>query len=232
MLTVASHRKRIFRDSAKAGLPRESVFDCLIAILLGGLAGGRLLFVIINWEYYSRHLVRSVMFFEGGLAFQGALAGAVLASLAVSRIKRLPFWGTSDLIAPYIPLGQAVGRIGCFLNGCCYGKAIECGVGVTFPGETVMRIPTQVYSSIFLLALFMFLIDIRKKKNFDGYVFVMYIILYAVFRFFMDFFRGDGLSPLFGFTLSQGISLGMAVFGAAMWVYLKAKSKKGKIKSS
>lgn len=214
----------ILRDSEKFGLPREGVFDALIAILAGGLIGGRLLFVIVNWEYFSRHLLRTVMLTEGGLAFQGALVGGLIGGMAVSRIKRIPFWKASDLIAPYIPLAQAIGRIGCFLNGCCYGRVTDGGIGVTFPGETVMRVPTQVYSSLFLLALFLFLIVARERRRFDGCVFVLYLVLYSAFRFFMDFFRGDDLTLMLGMTLSRVISIGMFVCGLTLFYFLKKKA--------
>ncbi|RKY42949.1 MAG: prolipoprotein diacylglyceryl transferase [Candidatus Makaraimicrobium thalassicum] len=217
----------ILRDSEKFGMRSDSIFDCLIVILIGGLIGGRLLFVLINWEYYCRYPLRALMFYEGGLAFQGALAVAVLSGAVMSRIKKLSFWKASDLIAPYIALGQAVGRIGCYLNGCCYGRVIERGIGVTFPGETVMRIPTQTYSSLFLLMIFMVLIALRKRRLFDGYLFTMYMILYASFRFFMDFMRGDNLAVFLGIRISQIISIGMFLCGIIVYIVLSRAKKRG-----
>ena len=215
----------ILRDSGKFGISRDSVFDCLIAILIGGLIGGRLLFVIINREYYFHHPLRAFMFYEGGMAIQGALVMAVAAGAVTARVKKIPFWRTSDLIAPYIALAQAVGRIGCFLNGCCYGRIIEKGIGVTFPQETVMRVPTQTYSSLVLLAIFALLIALRDRRPFDGYIFAMYMILYSVFRFFMDFFRGDDLALVFGMKLSQVISIGMFVCGVCVYIILASMNK-------
>jgi phosphatidylglycerol:prolipoprotein diacylglycerol transferase len=132
----------------------------------------------------------------------------------------------SDLIAPYIALGQAIGRIGCFLNGCCYGRVIEKGIAVTFPQETAMRIPTQLYSSMLLMVIFMVLIAIREKRRFDGCVFIMYVLLYAVFRFCMDFLRGDDLAVLFGIRLSQVISIGMFIAAAAAYMILSNANKR------
>ncbi|MFH1552630.1 MAG: prolipoprotein diacylglyceryl transferase [Candidatus Omnitrophota bacterium] len=214
----------ILKDSKRFGIPANDVFDCLIAILIGGLLGGRLLFVFINWGYYSRHLLRAFMFYEGGLAFQGALVAAILAGAVVMRIKKLPFWKTADLIAPYVALGQALGRIGCFLNGCCYGKVVESGIAVTFPQETVMRVPTQLYSSLVLLFIFVILIALSRKRPFDGYVFTAYIILYSIFRFFMDFARGDDLALLYEIKLSQGIAIGMFACGVVMYVFLRKRN--------
>ncbi len=208
----------ILRDSGKAGMSANGVFDFLLAVLIGGLIGGRLLYVLINWGDYYRHPLRAVMFWEGGMAFQGGLVMAIFSGVLVSRIRKLPFWKMSDLIAPYIALGQALGRIGCFLNGCCYGKAIESGIGVIFPGETVMRIPVQVYSSLALLAIFMVLIELRKKRPFDGYIFAMYMILYSIFRFAMDFLRGDNPAVFSGMKLSQIISIGMLLCGIVIYL--------------
>jgi phosphatidylglycerol:prolipoprotein diacylglycerol transferase len=210
----------ILADSKRFGLSRDSVFDCLIAILIGGIIGGRLLFVALNWEHYLRHPLSILMLTEGGMAFHGALAGAVLSGAIASRIKKLSFWKTADMVAPYIALGQAIGRIGCFLNGCCYGKITTGGIGVMFPGETVLRVPTQIYSSFFLLILFIILIKLRGRGMFKGFVFSMYIILYSIFRFFIEFFRGDNPTVLYGLTLAQLISIFMILCGIVMVVVL------------
>ena len=215
----------VLRDSRRSGISAEAVSDCLVAVLLGGLAGGRLLFVAINWQYYSGSPLKALMFYEGGMAYQGALAGAVLAGAIAARWKKISFWKAADIFSPYIALGQAVGRIGCFLNGCCYGRAIENGIGVTFPGETVMRVPTQVYSSLALLALFAVLLKLRKRKPFDGYVLTMYVMLYAIIRFFMDFARGDLSPEVLSMTLSQLISVGMFVCALILYKILSRSQK-------
>jgi len=211
----------VVRDAGRYGMPVDSVFDTMIAVLAGGLVGGRILFVLVNWDHYSRDLFGIFKFYEGGLAIQGALLGAVLAGVAVTRARKISFWRTSDLIAPYIALGQSIGRIGCFLNGCCYGKVIEGGLGVTFPGETVMRIPVQLYSSLGLLVIFAVLIRLRNRPHFDGLIFTMYLILYSGFRFFMDFMRADNPAALYNMTLAQLISIGMLVCGAGLYVWLR-----------
>jgi len=216
----------ILRDSAKFGISRNCVFDCLIAVLIGGLIGGRLLFVLINWQQYSLYPLRAFMLREGGMAFHGALGMAVLAGIVVCRLKKISFWKMSDLVAPYIALGQAIGRIGCFLNGCCYGRVITGGVAVTYPGEAVMRMPVQVYSSLLLLLIFILLMILREKRPFDGAVLGGYIILYAIMRFFIEFYRGDNPAVFFGLTLSQLISTGMLACGVVAWMILRKSAKR------
>ncbi len=208
----------ILREAGKEGVSREGIFDAMIAILAGGLIGGRLLFVLINWQYYLRHPLSIIFLNEGGMAIQGAIAGGLLAGLLVCRIKKLPFWRASDIVVPYIALGQAIGRIGCFLNGCCYGHVHEGFCAVTFPGESVSRFPVQLVYTVALLVLFLFLLMVRKKKHFDGLVFVSYFMLYGLLRFSLDFLRDDTLVGVAGITLSQVLGLGIFAAGAVLWV--------------
>lgn len=215
----------ILRNAKRFGIQKESVFDLLIAILVGGLVGGRLLFAVINWGDFREAPLRAFMIWEGGLAFHGALILGALSGIVAASLKKLPLWKTADLIVPYVALAQAVGRIGCFLNGCCYGRIIEKGIGVTFPGETVLRMPVQLYSSLGLFIIFLILITLREKRPFEGSIFSLYLVLYSFFRFFMDFLRGDELVTFFGVTLSQAISASVFICGAVIFTALLIRSK-------
>jgi len=201
----------ILRDAKKSTLSQNDVFDCMIALLVGGLIGGRLLFVLINWDFYSEHLLRIVMLHEGGLAVQGAIAAGTISLIAAVKIKRISFWKMADIIVPYAALGQSIGRIGCFLNGCCCGKVIENGIGVVFPGETFMRMPTQVYLSFGLLMLFIVLIGLKDRPHSEGSIFAWYLILYSGFRFGMDLLRGDNLVMVRACFPSSGSTLRVQV---------------------
>jgi len=211
----------ILRDAKKNGFKQADILDCLIMVFLSGLIGGRLLYVLINAGYYFDCPLRILMFYEGGLAFQGALVGAVVSGVVVTRVKKLSFRKVADLIVPYMALGQAIGRIGCFLNGCCYGKVISFGPAVTFPGDAAARMPVQLYSSFILFLFFLFLLKIRKKHFFDGCVFALYLAVYGIFRFFMDFLRGDELSVFFGIKLSQIIGAGTFLCGVLIFIVFK-----------
>ncbi|MBD3380370.1 MAG: prolipoprotein diacylglyceryl transferase [Candidatus Omnitrophica bacterium] len=213
----------ILGEARKEGLPGESVFDAMIAVLAGGMIGGRLLFVAINAEYYFRHPVRVLFFNEGGMAIQGALAGALIGGLLVCRLKRLPFWRTSDVVAPYAALGQAIGRIGCFFNGCCYGYPYSGPCAVLFPGDPVPRFPSQLLYSGALLMLFVVLLAVKREKPFQGFVFISYLVLYGTLRFSLDFLRGDALMTLDGLTLSQALGLAITAAGIVLWVVRRSR---------
>ena len=208
----------ITKDAKKIGISQDKSLDAIVIVLICALLGGRLLFVAINWKDYLYDPLRVLKFYEGGLAFQGALITAVLAGCIVAHIKKIPFWKGADLMAPYIALGQAIGRIGCLLNGCCYGRVTHCGLGMVFPQESFMRVPVQVYSSLGLLCIFVALIFLAARKGFDGRVFAVYLISYSVFRFFMDFLRGDELVSFAGVYLSQWICVGLLVCGVGIYV--------------
>ncbi len=212
------------RDSKKAGLDPESIAGCMLTVFVAGLIGGRMLFVLINWQYFFRNPLHIMNLSEGGLAFQGALLAAIIAGAVFLKIKKIQFLPAGDIAAPYLALGQAVGRIGCFFNGCCYGK-ISPGGGIFFPGEDVPRLPVQIYSSAFLLLLFTGLIFIGKKRHFPGKIFVLYLILSSAGRFFMDFLRDDNPVVLWGMMLSQVISIAIFVVSALLFFALKVRSR-------
>lgn len=211
----------ILRDARAMGVQADKVFDCMLAVLAGGLAGGRLLFVLTEWEYYLRHPIHVFFLQEGGMAIQGALAVGILSGIIMCRAKGLPFLGMSDLVAPYLALAQSLGRVGCFLNGCCYGRVTETMPAVVFPYETVMRIPTQVYSSLILLLAYAGLIGLRRARMPAGSIFAVYLVAYGVLRLCMDFFRGDNPDVLAGLALTQVLSIATIFCGAGLFAALR-----------
>jgi phosphatidylglycerol:prolipoprotein diacylglycerol transferase len=217
----------VLRDAEREKLSRADVLDVLIALLIGGLVGGRLLFVVINLGYFLERPLHIFMLNEGGMAFHGGLIGGVAGALLACRVKKISLWRILDLVSPYAALGHAIGRIGCFLNGCCYGKCAETGLRVTFPGETVARIPVQLYESGSLVALFLVLKFISRKKTFEGQVFAAYVMLYAVLRFATEHFRDDNPVIFAGMDLPRLISIGLLVVGAGLWAWLRGRKKQG-----
>jgi len=200
----------IYRRASELNVDKGIVLDLLIVILISGIIGGRLFFVLLNLGYYARQPLEIFMLWKGGLAWFGGFFAALAATVVCSRMRGLDFWLVADLAAPYAALGQAFGRVGCYLNGCCYG---------------IGRHPVQLYSASLLAAIFVVLVMWQKKRRFKGEVFLGYCIVYPFQRFFIEFLRGDNPKALWGLTIFQLISI--AVFFCAFLLFsLKAREWK------
>jgi phosphatidylglycerol:prolipoprotein diacylglycerol transferase len=193
----------------------ETITDIFFVILVSALVGARLLYVFINFESYENHLLDIVKIWTGGLVFFGGFCTAVAATGIYMQLKKIPIWDTADILSPGIALGHAVGRMGCFFAGCCYGRACDLPFAVKFshphtlapPG--IYLHPTQIYMVMSNLILFCILLWLQKKKKFSGMVFLSYVMLYSLFRFIIEFFRGDFRGDFFFdfISMSQGIGL-------------------------
>jgi len=174
----------------------------LIAIL-SGVLGAKVLFVLLNWGFYSRHLVEivSVATLQAGGVFSGGLVAALMACTVYIRKHHLPVLRTADAFAPALAMGHAIGRLGCFAVGCCYGRPTTHFWGVTFTnplaGELsgtplgVRMEPTQLFEAAIEAANFLILLWVLRKKRFDGQVIGTYLLLYGSARFLLEFLRGD-----------------------------------------
>lgn len=197
----------LYKESLRNNFYPDKILDLEFVILVSGIIGARILHVLVNMDYYSKNLLDILIIWRGGLAFYGSLILAMLASIVFIIRNKMPLLKTGDLIAPYIALGQSIGRIGCFFNGCCFGKPATAHIfGVSFPGEDIARIPVQILESLILFIIFFFLKTARTRNFSKGIVFFLYLFLYGLERFFMDFLRADNPTYLFGLTISQMIS--------------------------
>jgi phosphatidylglycerol:prolipoprotein diacylglycerol transferase len=209
------------------------IMDMTLPVVLGVLAGARILFIIVEREYYMRNPLETLMIWKGGLVFYGGLIGGVLAFIITARFKKLDVWSLADATAPGVALGHAIGRVGCFFAGSCYGRPTDLPWAVVYtdPGSLAADIlgipvhPTQLYSAAFLFLLSGILISIRTRSVFRGQVIASYGILYGTFRFFIEFLRGDprGTVTLPGITLStsQAVSLVLVPLSLGIYLYLK-----------
>jgi len=196
------------RQARRAGLSSAAIFDIYLYALIFGIVGARILHVILDIRHYIYYPLDIFRLNRGGLAFQGGLLSGILAAWFYIRKNKMPLWKTADVMSPYLALGHAVGRIGCMLNGCCYGKPTYSYFGFYLPGHVIQPLhPTQLYMSLYHLLTFIILKKIYEKKRFDGSVFFSYLALFSLGRFFIDFYRGDLKAVLFGLTVSQIISL-------------------------
>ncbi|OGW75453.1 MAG: prolipoprotein diacylglyceryl transferase [Omnitrophica bacterium RBG_13_46_9] len=197
----------LYMEAKRRGFYADKVLDLLFCIIVSGVIGARTLHVLVNLELYRYNLPEIFMVWRGGLAFYGGLISALFASWVFIRINRLPLWETADLVAPYMALGQSIGRMGCFFNGCCFGKYTTSPFfGVLFPGDTAHRHPTQLYAVLALLLMFIILRLAQKNPPFSGFVFCLYLLLYSFQRFFLDFLRDDTPRYALDMTVSQIIS--------------------------
>ncbi len=211
----------------RQGIEANLTLDLGLYILISALLGAKLLLLIVDWDHYSQDpltLIRS-----GGV-FYGGLIAAVVTSIFFIYKHRLPVWKICDIMAPSIALGHAIGRLGCFSAGCCYGKPTTLPWGIMFTDPYAREItgvplgiglhPTQLYDAGAETLIFLFLILLALKKRFDGQIFWAYVATYSTARFIIEFFRGDMRGFVFAESLSTSqfisiIMLAMAVIAMA-----------------
>jgi phosphatidylglycerol:prolipoprotein diacylglycerol transferase len=224
------------RQAKKAGLDATRITDMAVYVLIGGLLGAKLLLLIVEWPFYSRNPGELFSLVQSGGVFYGGLLGALPVAWWYSRKHALPGWPTADVLAPGVALGQAVGRLGCFAAGCCYGRPTDVPWAVTFKDIYTTRTvgtpldvplhPTQLYESAATLLIFGILLWLSRRKLFHGQVALAYIFLYAVARFVIEFYRGDAArgTVLGGWlSTSQFISILMVITVALVYPYLNRK---------
>jgi phosphatidylglycerol:prolipoprotein diacylglycerol transferase len=217
---------------AKArGLDANRVLDLGIYIIISALVGAKLLLLVTDYQTFSRDPRELLTLARSGGVFYGGLILAVTVALWYIRRIGLPLWTTCDVFAPGVALGHVVGRFGCFFAGCCYGKPTKLPWGITFTDPfaaanvgTPLGVPlhpTQLYEAgAELVILGALLATERKGRPFPGRTFWLYMLLYAVSRFFIEFFRGDERGVVGMFSTSQFISVLLAPLAIVMLVYL------------
>mgnify|MGYP001611518695 FL=1 len=154
---------------------------------------------------------------HGGMAWFGGLIFGSIAAVIFIKKNKLGLLKLLDLLVPFVALAQSIGRIGCLLNGCCYGRPSE--FGIYFKVFDQVLIPTQLYSALLLLLIFLILRFIQNKKHATGEIFCVYLFLYSLKRFFIEYFRNDSPKVFYGLTLFQILSL--ATFLVSFVVFIK-----------
>jgi phosphatidylglycerol---prolipoprotein diacylglyceryl transferase len=220
------------RNSAKQGIDPENAWNFGILVVLSGIVGAKILYIINDWSTYVAHPreIFSLSTLQAGGVFSGGLIGALIAAVWFIRKHHMPALATCDAFAPGLALGHAIGRIGCFAAGCCYGKPTTHFWGVTFTNPLASALvgtplgvplePTQLFESAVELANFFILMWMLKRKKFDGQVFAAYVMLYGVARYFLEFIRDDpGRGSVFGgiMTGTQLISICLVILGGFIW---------------
>ncbi len=194
-------------------IPADQVMNLCAAMMIGGLLGARAFYVGANADVFLLYPLEIFAIWHGGLVWYGGLAGGLVAGAWYLHTERLSHTRALDQIAPFAALGHAIGRLGCFFNGCCYGKPTAAWFGVEFPGHPHPVIPTQLIESAALFALFLGLRRLQRPPILrrTGTVFWSYVLAYGALRFVIEFWRGDQQSYLGELTLQQAISLALGL---------------------
>lgn len=222
----------------KAGVDPARVMDLGIYLIIAALVGAKLMLIAVDWEYFKSQPRELLSLVRAGGVFYGGLIAAVAVGLWLVRRYKLPVWTTADLMAPGIALGHVVGRFGCLMAGCCYGRPTDVAWAITFTDPlaaqnvgTPLGIPlhpTQLYDAgAELVILGLLLFTERKGRTFAGRTFWLYLLLYAISRFIIEFYRGDpNRGTVFGgLSTSQFVSLLLIPGSLLMLAYLRKRGQ-------
>jgi len=208
------------KRAKKKGLDADFVYSLGMVSLVFGFIGAKLLYCIVEINVFLNEPMRILS--GSGFVLYGGIIGGILAAMIYCKLKRFSFLQYFDLTAPSVALAQGFGRIGCFLAGCCYGRETDTAIGIAFHNSPiapngVKLIPTQLFSSAgdFLIAVVL-LVYARKGRR-RGKVGALYLVLYSVGRFIIEFFRNDYRGSIAILSTSQFISLIILAIGTVMF---------------
>lgn len=215
------------RLARERGLDGEAFLDGAVIILFAAILGARLLFVALNSREYAQNLFEVAALWRGGMSFHGGAIAGILAGVAYMRVRKLPVLPMADAAAPGLALGYAFGRIGCFLNGCCYGGPTTLPWGMHFPGTEphLSYHPAQIYASVLNFLLVPALIWAYRRPHRSGQVLALYIGAYSVYRFAIEGLRKGVTAEVFwmGLTEAQVFSAVCVVLAAGWWLWLRKR---------
>jgi phosphatidylglycerol:prolipoprotein diacylglycerol transferase len=225
----------------KAGVDPARVMDLGIYLIIAALVGAKLMLIAVDWEYFKAQPRELLSLVRAGGVFYGGLIAAVAVGFWLVRRYKLPVWTTADLMAPGIALGHVVGRFGCLMAGCCYGRPTDVPWAITFTDPlaaqnvgTPLGIPlhpTQMYDAgAELIILGVLLFTERKGKPFGGRTFWLYLLLYGISRFIIEFYRGDPNRGMVvaGLSTSQFVSALLVPGSLLMLAYLRKRARAAK----
>jgi phosphatidylglycerol:prolipoprotein diacylglycerol transferase len=211
----------------------ETVQSLVILIIFASVIGGKLFIVFEDPKLYLTEPSRLFRNFSNGFVFYGSLLFAIPTMLLFFRHYKLPVWGMLDIMAGTTCIVHAFGRMGCFMAGCCYGKTHDGIFSVTFtdpmckaePLNTPLH-PTQLYSSLMIIAILVIILFVSNRKKFDGQLFMIYLMLYAIGRSIIEIFRGDlDRGFIIDGILSNSQFISLLVFLGALVMYIRLYKK-------
>ena len=227
------------------GLPSDKAELVFVMAVVGGIVGSRIAFVLEHPEEF-KSLIDVLALWKGGVSFFGALIGGLVLGVSTALKVGLPLWKVADIASPALALAHSIGRLGCFSAGCCYGRpvpnaeSVEVGIHfmkefpffyIVFPQgavapNSIPLYPTQLMEAFGNFVIFLVLIILFKRKTFDGEIFSLYLFLYGVERFALEFYRGvtppiEGL----GLTWNQIVSILLVAGSIVLFFILRKQSK-------
>jgi len=240
------------RRAGRAGLPTFPFFEMGVYGGVACIVGARLFYVLTDWHHFSMYPGEIFRIWDGGLTLYGGVIAALIFILFFIQSLDLPLWKSLDIYAPSLPLGLAIGRLGCFFNGCCYGLRSDT-LGLSFPSthqppvflqqvrdglipldslRSLPVLPTQLFSAAADLGILLVLLGLERKPRFPGFIFWIFILLYALVRGAIEFFRYHEpreMIPAFSpFSLPQVISIAFILLSSAViLLLLKPKTRGG-----
>ena len=226
----------------KSGFGGERASNLVFLGLIGGLIGARLFYVFTNWAHFRDVPLEILRLDQGGLVFYGGLIGGAITLVAACLISKIPMGFLADLLIPGLPLGHALGRIGCFLNGCCFGKPTRGFCAVQYgPDSPTARVheyhelipaaayaplpvfPVQLLAAACNVGIFVFLLWIERRLKFRGQLMGTYLVVYGFYRFLIEFLRGDYVHAGL-LTPAQEVSLIMIPAGIALFAIARHRA--------
>lgn len=220
------------KSGKRRGIDSDTVLDAAVYIFIPAMILARLMFVALNYRDYHS-IAEWGMTWRGGMSFHGGLLGGVLGGIFFCRRRKVAAWDMADVVAPGIALGYAIGRIGCLLNGCCYGRQCSLPWAMSFPDlnfpgmMTLPSHPTQVYSSLAGFIMFGLLALLDKHRRYSGQTFLSFLVLYCVYRFIIEYFRAGVTATVAfqGLTQAQIASIVIAA-GALVVAFLRSRKSR------
>ena len=226
----------LYKTQAKSPFKNNTeLFDYIFYLILGALIGAKIFYIIFHWSgFYGDNifekLIDAIKTFRSGFVYFGGFVGAVCSGVYFIRKRNFPISKTADFTAPAIALGHLFGRIGCFLAGCCYGEISHSKLAIKFSNpeclvphhlHNIPLHPTQLYEIFANLLIFLTLHFLNNKKHKTGSIFVLYMAMYSVARFGIEFFRGDERGN-FIFSISPSQLISIVIFITAILIYILA----------
>ncbi|OPZ09772.1 MAG: Prolipoprotein diacylglyceryl transferase [candidate division BRC1 bacterium ADurb.BinA292] len=234
----------IERRARRRGIAREAVSDLVLSAMVGGILGARALYVLQNWRDYAASPLDIIRIDQGGLVFFGGLLGGTAAVWLATRVKGLRPGDVADLCAPALGLGHAIGRVGCYLNGCCFGHAWNGPLALRYPPDSgvieaqvrngelplgaaaaLPAFPLQLVESAANLIICAVLLALERRMKRPGQLLFLYAALYGIARFLVEFGRADYESRLGPFTPAQVVSLLLVPAGLAAFLWLQYRRR-------